>query len=1323
MSRMEEAYRRPQNPRIPVMVDSESELPDDWPVADDFYEFAAHPLESSHPPRPPRGRRSNSHPERPSRHGTDPAAASTSANAVPSEISGTPQRHGGRVPNEPSDPRSRNFTSFWDLNLLVARPDRYPTQDIGVVRTKWQQAFQQAGNGAWDFVEYVPAWTDPDWDSRFLYIQGAVAEDALTVQYAKPGLFQTQRPALLPADAQYGPSDAAKRWGFFPWQAKEQGNDVPDGHSGVTPTLTNLPLDTSQRMEERISVTAQEFQRELLDYEKTAGVRATTQGFRQALMDKIHQLSEHAGNEAQVDYARALLTFMGSAREERNDYQRFLFGGSTTNELVERAAWTLDADASTDLALPLHDLVKRERWATASESGRGTLENRPRIVYNVSNKQGEYTAHDETLWTAMQPALQLVSKVLSMNHPMTWAWADIRKTQPTRSALDEMEDERDQVSDEDKSYGIKRKNLFALWPEFSGKEEDLDRISRSFEEMRKFCQLGFDSTRYACEILKRTIQWEIDSSFRVAVGETGDAAVEGLKRSYGASHIERTKDQDPPFRIQITISANFLWPLLVDEYSAAEKAATSFLVASTMLHELAHALCFARLQMCAPAVPPANVPLWQQLDPSWPQEILDYNNLHKTDIQHWLELHGRRWRTETSAPEKGFLYHLDEAFVENQPTAEEGFATEWEYWGGILQNPSNNSSDFGLWRFLTEVYSMLGLKSWASSNAVSNRKFLSGVLSMQQYTRLYKTAFWDHQAMCFGHDAIKVTSEALPALIYATHFRWQQARTHFGAPAAAWMEQAWRRVKDDSECQLLWRWLYHRTVDGVEASAVFGVWEAWRSWWEGEDRLAWATSAATSTMFETMVTAIDAARARRMSGSLADFYPDVEIVGFFTAAGHALRYFNVEAMHAQNLAAIYLRLRESPHKQAVWDLHHEKMQARMDEFYLSVIAKIIAQLEYFSDNNTPQKQNDLQWLTRHEGIAPLIETLKNNLEAKLQIAFTFFKQVRDVFTYAQPQQRQQQHQEFIHGLASLPSSASQIASERLRRMGMAEYARLAPDDVRKAVADSWAAIIVGEDRLRNPRPGTVEASDNLVLREVVETVAQHADTQRRAMEARFPCPPNQGRQTPGTGLVHQPTPPANRYASPQAFEPEEAQLFRRITGLDRVQDPKTGFTHYRTVQDQPTNVEWWEERASSRQLAPPSAASMVTSAASMPAPPDLRALQEDLESRLTWLGDQLRAEETLGDSAVAQGAAAAPRSFGPRAANRSVMIGDTEETLTKRGIVRRKLRDVYAGREQDDAGVPGSVVAPNPAFLTQRLEQSYQVYQASFVRAPPFPLP
>lgn len=247
--------------------------------------------------------------------------------------------------------------------------------------------------------------------------------------------------------------------------------------------------------------------------------------------------------------------------------------------------------------------MKRDKWA--SSVYRGYSELAPKVVYNISGKQGEFAAvsafeltcqdfgpytnlerhstkSDATLWNAMQPALQLVSRVLACNHPFTWLWADIRKLRPIRGSRDSIRhqsEEEQELTKEDLDSGIDRKNLFAIWPEFSGLEDDLDMVSSNWEDMKQLCRAGFDSTRYVCGILERTIEWCIMPAFRANDPDQ-------LNRIYGSTTVVE-ECEDPPFKIRIEIAADYIWQLLVDEYSGAEKASATFVVAATMLHELA----------------------------------------------------------------------------------------------------------------------------------------------------------------------------------------------------------------------------------------------------------------------------------------------------------------------------------------------------------------------------------------------------------------------------------------------------------------------------------------------------------------------------------------------------------------------------------------------------------------------------------------------------------------------------------------------------------------------------------------------------------------
>lgn len=80
-----------------------------------------------------------------------------------------------------------------------------------------------------------------------------------------------------------------------------------------------------------------------------------------------------------------------------------------------------------------------------------------------------------------------------------------------------------------------------------------------------------------------------------------------------------------------------------------------------------------------------HLPLWQQLDPAWPQEIEDFDRKNNTDIQAWLTQHGMRLRDQNVGfGDRGVLFSPDNHYLEDQPQAEEGHATEREVWSSCI---------------------------------------------------------------------------------------------------------------------------------------------------------------------------------------------------------------------------------------------------------------------------------------------------------------------------------------------------------------------------------------------------------------------------------------------------------------------------------------------------------------------------------------------------------------------------------------------------------------------------------------------------------------
>lgn len=95
--------------------------------------------------------------------------------------------------------------------------------------------------------------------------------------------------------------------------------------------------------------------------------------------------------------------------------------------------------------------------------------------------------------------------------------------------------------------------------------------------------MGFESVRWVCEILKECLVWELNAKYTEL---TGESAPGDHQMAWTQIQAVRGGPLNHPFKIRISLSVDYIWPLLIEEYSQAEKATCSFTLASTMVHEL-----------------------------------------------------------------------------------------------------------------------------------------------------------------------------------------------------------------------------------------------------------------------------------------------------------------------------------------------------------------------------------------------------------------------------------------------------------------------------------------------------------------------------------------------------------------------------------------------------------------------------------------------------------------------------------------------------------------------------------------------------------------
>ncbi|KAK0732067.1 hypothetical protein B0H67DRAFT_679569 [Lasiosphaeris hirsuta] len=141
-----------------------------------------------------------------------------------------------------------------------------------------------------------------------------------------------------------------------------------------------------------------------------------------ALLAKIHSVSDKDPNLEQY----AALKQLWDTVTEDEDYQRYFFYGATTAERIEAKIHTLDIDTvpDADLTGPIHPFLARHRWGVVP--GWGTEKEQPRYLYNLLGQRGEYDlGTNDLLWAALQPALQLASRIISSDHPFWLALLDL----------------------------------------------------------------------------------------------------------------------------------------------------------------------------------------------------------------------------------------------------------------------------------------------------------------------------------------------------------------------------------------------------------------------------------------------------------------------------------------------------------------------------------------------------------------------------------------------------------------------------------------------------------------------------------------------------------------------------------------------------------------------------------------------------------------------------------------------------------------------------------------------------------------------------------
>ncbi|KAK7726890.1 hypothetical protein SLS53_006933 [Cytospora paraplurivora] len=235
------------------------------------------------------------------------------------------------------------------------------------------------------------------------------------------------------------------------------------------------------------------------------------------------------------------------------DWQHFTFGGYTAEELKAQGAFdpgmNFSDPAHDSLQGELHTLLERDKWMQPNFEGRPELD--PYLHYiipgtpEVPRQIGRYDLrNNDVLWDAMQPALRLASKVLFSNPPFWQAIQDLYTRRPVDHRL------VPGVLEE----GV---SLTSVWLEV---DED-----KMYPEARDLRRSNFDAAGITAFVLDRLLHIGF-ASFSTTYDADG---VSGLTRVMPGSDFSSPS----PSVVNVLLSPEMVWPLLVPEYSAAEKIA------------------------------------------------------------------------------------------------------------------------------------------------------------------------------------------------------------------------------------------------------------------------------------------------------------------------------------------------------------------------------------------------------------------------------------------------------------------------------------------------------------------------------------------------------------------------------------------------------------------------------------------------------------------------------------------------------------------------------------------------------------------------------
>ncbi|KAK2040402.1 hypothetical protein LZ31DRAFT_598051 [Colletotrichum somersetense] len=517
-----------------------------------------------------------------------------------------------------------------------------------------------ANQGTWEFIEFVPGWTDPLWDGH----DTLMLDDDLGHLVRKRGLLNRLRPAQLPQDRSQNPTAFALRFGIHP--------DRTDGRSRLTPTRSAFRRFGVDGVDS-IAVKGDYIVRQAENYASNADLDDVD-----ALLEKYSQMTA-TGGAKQPSETESFVVLAMQDMQDDEDWQSLVLGGVTTQELVDDGILSLKNTFGCNLENGLHRLLQRGKWNVAT--WRGDEPENPRLVYQAGSFKGEWDPRtNDDLWLRMQPALRAASRILTF----------LEHDDPYWSRLLDVFNRVRVSSNRDPRPPHKR-----MYPAWNFRmQNDMFSTTVADEHVRA----AVDAVGTTWKTLDSCMQFELGSAF--GSSSDGDTLA-------GSTTAEGDK-------IVVKLSVDAMWPLVVDGYSQDEKIISQFSLVATIIHEIAHAVNYAHMHWLHTPGPTVELIPELQTQPDLEQALVDigvslfgskdlknrnpiepyFENEPKSELGHSSENHifgGSNWQAicQANMPIKHLHFLPSGSLMTRWPTGFKYDNDRMQTWSEIRKNPAD----------------------------------------------------------------------------------------------------------------------------------------------------------------------------------------------------------------------------------------------------------------------------------------------------------------------------------------------------------------------------------------------------------------------------------------------------------------------------------------------------------------------------------------------------------------------------------------------------------------------------------------------------------